>query len=407
MRKLFREYYVSKFEVVDLWEMGKREYAFQPFQEDIMIRHLTFKDPKKLKEYIGDLVPKHAYYSTALYEDPGAPDMDEKRWLGAELVFDIDADHIPTKCKTVHDTWVCLQCGSSGFGDLESCPNCGGGRVEKYTWVCSECIEEAKNHTVKLVEEFLVADFGINPRKIKVYFSGHRGFHIHVFEEEYLQLGSDERRQIVNYVKGLGLDLENMGISYAGIRVPLLTLTDYGWRGRIARGLYDFLTHATVGELASIFRDPKPVEELVENRDKYLDLLAGGYEEVYVAVKMLKPKNYLRLLEKVVESLKIEVDEKVTIDVKRLIRMPNTLNGKTGLKVVEVDISRIEDFQLAPELSPFQGSAKVRFTRDLPAILELFDEKFKVKRGEVVRTTLPAAVYLTAKEYAELVEVVY
>jgi len=29
--------------------------------------------------------------------------MENKGWIGADLIFDIDADHIETRCKTEHD----------------------------------------------------------------------------------------------------------------------------------------------------------------------------------------------------------------------------------------------------------------------------------------------------------------
>ncbi len=51
---------------------------------------------------LAETVPSDVYHSCAYYENPDF-DMDKKGWIGADLVFDIDADHIPTTCNKIHD----------------------------------------------------------------------------------------------------------------------------------------------------------------------------------------------------------------------------------------------------------------------------------------------------------------
>jgi DNA primase small subunit len=51
----------------------------------------------------------------AYYENPDF-DMDKKSWIGSDLVFDIDADHIPTTCNKIHDEFSCVKCGFNGRG---------------------------------------------------------------------------------------------------------------------------------------------------------------------------------------------------------------------------------------------------------------------------------------------------
>ena len=84
----------------------KREFGFILFKEKVMVRHKSFANQSRLGEFISSISPVHAYYSTAYYEAPEAK-MEEKGWLGADLFFDIDADHIPSKCNKNHDTWLC------------------------------------------------------------------------------------------------------------------------------------------------------------------------------------------------------------------------------------------------------------------------------------------------------------
>ena len=39
-------------------------------------------------------------------------------------------------------------------------------------------------------------------------FSGGRGYHIHIFDPKVLTLESPERREIVDYITGLGIDFD-------------------------------------------------------------------------------------------------------------------------------------------------------------------------------------------------------
>jgi DNA primase small subunit len=59
-----------------------------------MRRHVGFSGRDELFEYLKNLVPQHTYYSTAYYEKPDAGTMADKGWCGADLIFDLDADHI-------------------------------------------------------------------------------------------------------------------------------------------------------------------------------------------------------------------------------------------------------------------------------------------------------------------------
>ena len=73
---------------------ARREYGFMFWEAGMMQRHQSFKSAEALRDFLAGRTPMHAYFSSAYYETPGAPTMEEKGWLGADLVFDLDADHI-------------------------------------------------------------------------------------------------------------------------------------------------------------------------------------------------------------------------------------------------------------------------------------------------------------------------
>ena len=74
----------------------KREFGFFLFEKNLVIRHKSFIKIDDLRSFFQKIVPAHAYYSTAYYENP-EKEMQKKDWIGADLFFDIDADHIPTE----------------------------------------------------------------------------------------------------------------------------------------------------------------------------------------------------------------------------------------------------------------------------------------------------------------------
>ncbi|MCJ2534211.1 MAG: DNA primase catalytic subunit PriS, partial [Candidatus Thermoplasmatota archaeon] len=71
------------------------EFAFVLFGGKGMIRHTSFDKKKNLMRFLGERAPQHTYYSSAYYQTPDAPTMQEKNWMGAELIFDLDSDHLP------------------------------------------------------------------------------------------------------------------------------------------------------------------------------------------------------------------------------------------------------------------------------------------------------------------------
>ena len=123
----------------------QREFAYLMFKERFMVRHRRFGEFKSFRAMLAETVPSDVYHSCAYYENPDF-DMDKKGWLGADLVFDIDADHIPTNCDKIHDEFTCVKCGFSGRGLIpEVCPACEATKFESKTWPCELCIQSARD----------------------------------------------------------------------------------------------------------------------------------------------------------------------------------------------------------------------------------------------------------------------
>jgi DNA primase small subunit len=89
----FRKYYRENKPIMPS-RFGRREFGFMFFDRTYMQRHTAYPRGEDLHRDLVVQVPAHCYYSTAYYRSPGAPTMEEKGWLGADLIFYLDADHL-------------------------------------------------------------------------------------------------------------------------------------------------------------------------------------------------------------------------------------------------------------------------------------------------------------------------
>jgi DNA primase small subunit len=304
----FRNFYRNYAEF-DVDAVERREFAFQPLGGG-MVRHKAFKTLEELRRFVTEKAPRHIYHSAAYYERPGEEDMERKGWLGADLIFDIDGDHL----------------------DTESC------RESKL--VSLRCLEDAKEEANKLID-VLERELGLKPRR--VVFSGNRGFHVHVSDEEALALGAKERRELVNYLKAAGFDPTRFEAKLGRRRVVVYEEEVAGSLLRLRQGV----------------EDPR--------------------------------------------ALKVEIDEVVTQDVHRLIRTPGSLNGKTGLVALPLttqDLGKEVETIVDRAIAFRKGNLKVRFEEDF-AGAALF-EKVEARRGDV--KVLPAylAIYLELQEVGKI-----
>jgi DNA primase small subunit len=377
----------------------KREFGFILFKEG-MLRHKKFKGTNELEAFLRNFAPSDVYHSCAYYEDPEA-EMEKKGWFGADLIFDIDADHIITSCNKVHDEWICGNCGFSGKGiEPKKCPVCGGEKFEVNTWPCENCLTSAKAETVKLLD-MLMRDFGFSEKELHVFFSGHRGYHVHVESEAVKSLDAIARKEIVDYVCGLGFDAALQGLSGEGSRAfESLNLSSSGWRGRVARGIYDFILTANPEDYKSLGVRGNVVKAIIKNKEVILKMLDGA--NVCGTFKGIGFETLKKIAGFCAKSKAAQVDTVVTTDIHRLIRLVNTLHGKTGLKKVEFPISKIEDFDPFESAVAFKKGTATVLVSDVPKF-KLGGEIFGPYKNQKVELPMAAAVLLVCKGRAEVV----
>jgi DNA primase small subunit len=222
-----------------------------------------------------------------------------------------------------------------------------------------------------------------------------------VESEAVKSLDAIARKEIVDYVCGLGFDATLHGLSVEDSHAfENLNLNSSGWRGRVARGIYDFILTANPEDYKSLGMRGNVVKAIMKNKEAILKMLNGA--DAYGTFKGVGFETLKKIAEFSAKSKAAQVDTVVTTDTHRLIRLANTLHGKTGLKKVEFPISKIEDFD------PFESA--IAFKKGTATVLVSSAPKFKLG-GEVfgpyknqkVELPMAAAVLLICKGRAEVV----
>lgn len=370
--------------------LGSREWGFMFFDDSGMRRHMSFLSQGELVDYLLGMVPSHVYHSAAYYQRPAAPTMKEKLWQGADLIFDLDADHLKKAPKS--------------YGQM---------------------LELVKKETLKLLG-FLLADLGFAEQSISVVFSGGRGYHIHVRDPGVFGLGSDERREIVDYLAGRGLEIERlitkrMVSGDSGVKeARVLTCPSEGapgWRGRLNRAIVSFaedlqkldreeaisrlsslegIGPANASRFYSYIQDERALEQIRGGNLDGMWKISGVWKEIFkrcitdegVAIGFS------------LDEERGETDEPVTADVRRLIRCPTSLHGGSGLRVTPLSLQALEEFDPLWDAVVF-GEEPVTVEVIKPFSTEMIGQSYKLQEG---RTELPAcvAVFLMARGAAEL-----
>lgn len=299
-RKLYYSEEWDKREIPDfiLHTLSLREFGFDLEGSGPSNRYNRFTTVEQLGDFLRNKAPYAAYCSVALYEQPWA----RKGWLKSELVFDLDAKDLPFK----------------------SC--CPQGEV------CERCLEDAKQVAIQLAET-LRSDLDL--KQIHFVFSG-RGFHLRVTDEAVMGLEQAERGQIVEYVTGslVPTDL-TLALGYSRV-----------FRERVARTLERLRGE----DLARAGLRRGLAKLLIKQKQKVIAAIRAGRIKEIEGLEGLSTKTLQKLLESLARFNSEVTDGKVTIDTKRILRLPSSLHSAVSMKCMVVrDIEGFSPDQAVPK----------------------------------------------------------
>lgn len=367
LRQRFCDYYKTTV-LVSPSALEQREWGFvlfNPGATDMrMRRHVSFSNRDELTSYIQNLIPQHVYYSTAYYEKPDAGTMADKVWCGADLIFDLDADHI---VRGPYD----------------------------------QMLARVKEETEKLLA-MLTDELGMDKKSIALVFSGGRGYHVHVRDIAFRGWGSAERRELIDYVCGIGIDPAAM----LSKKIP----SGPGWQKRYREALIEYLrwmgglpeeeamAHLTAMEgigkesAAAFLKKRDEIISAIERhptgmilKNRVLGIITGQQEGEFKK----------RLLSRAALA-----DEPVTTDTKRLIRMPTSLHGGSGMRVQPLELRDLHDFDPLTDAVVF-GSRDVKVEQKFPIRMPMLGSTYELQKG-IITVPEAVAVFLCCRGMAEI-----
>ena len=289
----------------------------------------------------------------------------------------------------------------------------------------SQMMDQIKKEMINLLDSFLYNDLGFDEKDVGIYFSGGRGYHAHIELNDVTGLGSHERREIVDFVTSNGLDIdrvfrqENVVRSVVNVkgqeRNNISTFRTIppedsgGWWLRMRNGLKDVVNDVCDQDTKDLKRtypsiksmSPKTIEfyrdDLIKSRDvifvnNRMATLKKGTQDMLI--KIMK--------EDVAYRLSGEVDEPVTADIKRLIRLPGSLHGKTGLKVMPITRDELNGFDpLLDALPESYTSDPITVNVKRKTDIRINGERFDLDIG-VTEVPEYAAVFLVGRRIADI-----
>lgn len=291
-----RKYYTMEWKIERIPDFIResihlREFGFDHTGQGPNDRYRFFRDEKFLTKFMKYRAPYAAYSSVALYDRPWK----REGWRSSELVFDVDAKDIPVR-----------QC---------KCDN-----------VCEKCLDQAKE-IVAMIIDTLEDDLGL--REIHVIYSG-RGYHIRVLDPIILKSDSEVRSQILKYVIGGDIprfsytDFEGRVRSLDHFMVPLGYPRVFTERSRY------IILHLNGDEkIEDITR--QTMNKILEYRDLIGADRWGEFRDI------IGPRVYERLIKGIAKLNLQLVDARVTVDLKRILRLPSSLHSKVSMICTHVE----------------------------------------------------------------------
>ncbi len=290
-----------------LHTLSLREFGFDLDGTGPSHRYNQFMTLEQLAEYLRNRAPYSAFTSVALYEQPSM----RKGWMKSELAFDIDAKDLP----------------------LKSC-SCASGSV------CELCIDEARRIAMEFAET-MSKDLGLH--NINFVYSG-RGFHIRVIDDAIMTLEQTERAQIVEYITGSVIPTDvTMALGYSQV-----------FRERLAR-TFKGMDQQRLSKVRGFRRSV--IQKLMAEKERALGAMRRGKLDELSELEGIGPKTFRQLLEFLVRLNSEFTDGKVTIDTKRILRLPSSLHSGVSMKCMLVrDIGRFKLEDAAPKFVHERGN---------------------------------------------------
>ena len=174
----------------------------------------------------------------------------------------------------------------------------------------------------------LEGDLGL--KNIHLIYSG-RGYHIRIMDEEMMTAGSELRSEVLKYAAGaevpksqfMNSEVSSQSFNFEHFTIPV------GYQ-KIFTDRVKFNIQHMVGNEKLDGINAKLMKDIIASRH-HLDNDNWGLFK-----KDIGPRRYKNLVEAMARVNLATIDAKVSIDLKRILRLPSSLHSKVSMKCMEV-----------------------------------------------------------------------
>lgn len=377
----------------------QREWGYVPFRNvesgrPPLYRHISLTNhDNDLNKFLQQTRPKDIYFSKSTYQHPGENNMQDKRITSTYPVFDLDSD---------------------SNGDYKNALSSCKSELEKLLWFLEKMFDvDIETHT-------------------QMYFSGGKGYHVHLKDPRFLHDGNEKWSDIVDYTTAQNVTLESISKPAKNIQSNSIDMeigdrmqfiSPTGWGEITIAAMQTYLSKVYTQTTDS--SDKITVKTLTNGSDTYSDKIQNAVikldgigakraNAIAQNVELLYRGGYIKssgtemvyesLLESVLESFAPTFDEPVAIDKSRIIRLPLSLHGGTGFRVTPVTRKQLDSF------NPFKHAVPKRFrvneNADIGVDVKIINEDYTqirisnsdplncdLSNGDIAKVNLPIAIY--------------
>lgn len=272
---------------------GTREFAVLRMDFNSWVRNRSFENIEVLLEYL-TLYPAKGVYIGALYDEPLTREksIHNTKWVGRELLFDLDMD---------------------AYDPVRTC-DCTGRKVCEICWVH---MQEA----ALIIDDTLRIDFGFE--KLVWVYTGGRGYHCWVLDDSTFALTRDQRVAIVSYMQLIiGDEIKELGPNEKFMKSRIINHLAKNF----IRDASETILKEEAGFGPTTVKSAKAKINSASNQREILELIPNTDDFFKAVIRHRYPR----------------IDQGVTVDLKKVIRMPGSVH--LGTKNVSEIIDNPWDF---------------------------------------------------------------
>ncbi len=309
---IISEYYKDHFDFstllsyIGLTNFNKREFGFV-VPSGRFIRNISFPNTNALRQFMVENSVLHAYIGAVYSTSPSRDNPIQKiEWKYREFIFDLDIDEYD----------LVRTCGCKGY---------------EFCFDCWSLIKDA----VIFIDETMKKDFGYTD--IRWLFSGRRGVHGWIIDKRAQTYDQKIRTAILNYLgfihdKKRSQSIDEIPDSAKSLRNRIYSI--------IAKAYFLNVTQKELKTIGLSAQQAKYIIERVRNSKEFDHL-------TYNQIVPIKPEIRAKLSNEIILCRYPRIDRKVTMDTRRVSRMPLSIHGKTGNIAIEIDdIIKFDPFKV-------------------------------------------------------------